>query len=202
VPWPGGASPVASTRGRPCAFLSSVIVPPSWPGPTCAVGWAQAPAWAAAHAVGAGWTRPPAAAGRALVGYQQLRNVKRPPRWAGAVSGETSWLTLVWAVLDLYVGHERPHLTRIGYEASDQPFPAGDGRIDSPRRNRPAADVQRLKNAAAFAERSPDQAPSEPAVAAHRSVGGLPTRAVGLSAGTCRVLGASCRRVIRTRRRR
>ena len=48
----------------------------------------------------------------------------------GRFPGETSCLTLVWAVLDLYIAHatngikftplERQHLTRIRYQGPDQ----------------------------------------------------------------------------------
>ena len=61
----------------------------------------------------------------------------------GRFPGETSCLTLVWAVLDLYISHatngikftqlERQHLKRISYEGHDERHPrGGDRRLDSP----------------------------------------------------------------------
>ena len=51
----------------------------------------------------------------------------------GRFPGETSCLTLVWAVLDLYITHatngikftqlERQHLKRISYEGHEQDIP-------------------------------------------------------------------------------
>jgi len=65
---------------------------------------------------------------------RSLGEVKRRTKVIGRFPGETSCLTLVWAVLDLYIGHatngikftqlERQHLKRIRYEGSDQPLPA------------------------------------------------------------------------------
>jgi putative transposase len=59
--------------------------------------------------------------------------VKRRTKVSGRFPGETSCLTLVWAVLDLYITHatdgikftqlERQHLRRIRSEGSDQPTP-------------------------------------------------------------------------------
>ena len=59
----------------------------------------------------------------------------------GHFPGEPSCLTLVWAVLDLYISHatngikftqlERQHLTRIGYEGrEDASSSGGDRRLD------------------------------------------------------------------------
>ena len=51
----------------------------------------------------------------------------------GRFPGETSCLTLVWAVRDLYISHatngikftqlERQHLKRLSYEGRDEPIP-------------------------------------------------------------------------------
>ena len=51
----------------------------------------------------------------------------------GRFPGETSCLTLVWAVLDLYISHatngikftqlERQHLKRLNYETHEQAIP-------------------------------------------------------------------------------
>ena len=59
----------------------------------------------------------------------------------GRFPGETSCLTLVWAVLDLYITHatngikftqlERQHLKRMRYEGHEQTDPrGGDRRLD------------------------------------------------------------------------
>jgi transposase-like protein len=62
---------------------------------------------------------------------RSLGEVKRRTKVIGRFPGETSCLTLVWAVLDLYISHatngikltqlERQHLKRISYEGRDEP---------------------------------------------------------------------------------
>jgi putative transposase len=64
---------------------------------------------------------------------RSLGEVKRRTKVIGRFPGETSCLTLVWAVLDLYISHatngikftqlERQHLKRISYVAHDEPVP-------------------------------------------------------------------------------
>jgi hypothetical protein len=64
---------------------------------------------------------------------RSLGEVKRRTKVIGRFPGETSGLTLVWAVLDLYIGHatngirftqlERQHLKRLSYEEHDEPIP-------------------------------------------------------------------------------
>ena len=64
---------------------------------------------------------------------RSLGEVKRRTKVIGRFPGETSCLTLVWAVLDLYIGHatngikftqlERQHLKRLRYEGHDEPVP-------------------------------------------------------------------------------
>ena len=64
---------------------------------------------------------------------RSLAEVKRRTKVIGRFSGETSCLTLVWAVLDLYITHakngvrfsqlERQHLNRIRYQGSQQTTP-------------------------------------------------------------------------------
>jgi putative transposase len=64
---------------------------------------------------------------------RSLAEVKRRTKVIGRFPGETSCLTLVWAVLDLYITHakngvrfnqlDRQRLTRIRYEGSEQPMP-------------------------------------------------------------------------------
>jgi putative transposase len=64
---------------------------------------------------------------------RSLGEVKRRTKVIGRFPGETSCLTLVWAVLDLYIGHatngikftqlERQHLKRIGYEGHHETTP-------------------------------------------------------------------------------
>jgi putative transposase len=64
---------------------------------------------------------------------RSLGEVKRRTKVIGRFPGETSCLTLVWAVLDLYITHatngvrftqlERQRLRRVRYEGSDQPIP-------------------------------------------------------------------------------
>src|SRR4051812_48027273 len=64
---------------------------------------------------------------------RSLGEVKRRTKLIGRFPGETSCLTLVWAVLDLYIGHatngikftelERRHLKRIRYGEPDQVIP-------------------------------------------------------------------------------
>jgi putative transposase len=64
---------------------------------------------------------------------RSLGEVKRRTKVIGRFPGETSCLTLVWAVLDLYISHatngikftqlERQHLKRIGYEGDEQAIP-------------------------------------------------------------------------------
>jgi putative transposase len=64
---------------------------------------------------------------------RSLAEVKRRTKVIGRFPGETSCLTLVWAVLDLYITHstngvrfsqlERQRLRRIRYEGSEQPIP-------------------------------------------------------------------------------
>jgi putative transposase len=64
---------------------------------------------------------------------RSLAEVKRRTKVIGRFPGETSCLTLVWAVLDLYITHakngvrfsqlERQRLRRIRYEGSQQPLP-------------------------------------------------------------------------------
>ena len=61
---------------------------------------------------------------------RSLGEVKRRTKVIGRFPGETSCLTLVWAVLDLYIGHatngikftqlERQHLKRMRHEGHDQ----------------------------------------------------------------------------------
>jgi putative transposase len=64
---------------------------------------------------------------------RSLGEVKRRTKVIGRFPGETSCLTLVWAVLDLYISHatngikftqlERQTLKRMRYEGSEQPIP-------------------------------------------------------------------------------
>jgi putative transposase len=64
---------------------------------------------------------------------RSLGEVKRRTKVIGRFPGETSCLTLVWAVLDLYITHatngirftqlERQHLKRISYEGHEQAIP-------------------------------------------------------------------------------
>ena len=64
---------------------------------------------------------------------RSLAEVKRRTKVIGRFPGETSCLTLVWAVLDLYITHakngvrfsqlERQRLKRIRYEGSEQTTP-------------------------------------------------------------------------------
>ena len=64
---------------------------------------------------------------------RSLGEVKRRTKVIGRFPGETSCLTLVWAVLDLYITNatngikftqlERQRFKRIRYEGSDQPTP-------------------------------------------------------------------------------
>jgi transposase-like protein len=64
---------------------------------------------------------------------RSLGEVKRRTKVIGRFPGEESCLTLVWAVLDLYITHatngvrftqlERQRLRRIRYEGSEQPTP-------------------------------------------------------------------------------
>jgi putative transposase len=64
---------------------------------------------------------------------RSLGEVKRRTKVIGRFPGETSCLTLVWAVLDLYITHatngikftelERQHLKNIRYQPADQPIP-------------------------------------------------------------------------------
>jgi putative transposase len=64
---------------------------------------------------------------------RSLGEVKRRTKVIGRFPGETSCLTLVWAVLDLYISHatngikftqlERQHLKRISYEGHDDAIP-------------------------------------------------------------------------------
>jgi putative transposase len=64
---------------------------------------------------------------------RSLGEVKRRTKVIGRFPGETSCLTLVWAVLDLYITHatngikftqlERQHLKRMRYEGHDQTTP-------------------------------------------------------------------------------
>jgi transposase-like protein len=64
---------------------------------------------------------------------RSLGEVKRRTKVIGRFPGETSCLTLVWAVLDLYIGHatngikftqlERQHLKRLSYEGHEQTLP-------------------------------------------------------------------------------
>jgi transposase-like protein len=64
---------------------------------------------------------------------RSLGEVKRRTKVIGRFPGETSCLTLVWAVLDLYISHatngikltqlERQHLKRIAYEGADETVP-------------------------------------------------------------------------------
>jgi putative transposase len=64
---------------------------------------------------------------------RSLGEVKRRTKVIGRFPGETSCLTLVWAVLDLYITHatngikftqlERQHLKRMRYEGHDQALP-------------------------------------------------------------------------------
>src|SRR3954466_11100392 len=64
---------------------------------------------------------------------RSLGEVKRRTKVIGRFPGETSCLTLVWAVLDLYISHatngikftqlERQHLKRMRYEGHDQTTP-------------------------------------------------------------------------------
>jgi transposase-like protein len=67
---------------------------------------------------------------------RSLGEVKRRTKVIGRFPGETSCLTLVWAVLDLYITHatngikftqlERQRLKRLRYEAPDQAVPEED----------------------------------------------------------------------------
>ena len=64
---------------------------------------------------------------------RSLGEVKRRTKVIGRFPGETSCLTLVWAVLDLYIDHatngvkftqlERQCLKRIRYEGNEQTIP-------------------------------------------------------------------------------
>jgi len=64
---------------------------------------------------------------------RSLGEVKRRTKVIGRFPGETSCLTLVWAVLDLYITHatngikftqlERQRFKRIRYEGSEQTIP-------------------------------------------------------------------------------
>jgi transposase-like protein len=64
---------------------------------------------------------------------RSLGEVKRRTKVIGRFPGETSCLTLVWAVLDLYISHatngihftqlERQHLKRLSHEEHDEPIP-------------------------------------------------------------------------------
>jgi hypothetical protein len=64
---------------------------------------------------------------------RSLGEVKRRTKVIGRFPGETSCLTLVWAVLDLYIGHatngikftqlERQTLKRMRYEGHQQTTP-------------------------------------------------------------------------------
>jgi putative transposase len=64
---------------------------------------------------------------------RSLGEVKRRTKVIGRFPGETSCLTLVWAVLDLYISHatngikftqlERQHLKRLNYEGHEQAIP-------------------------------------------------------------------------------
>ena len=64
---------------------------------------------------------------------RSLAEVKRRTKVIGRFPGETSCLTLVWAVLDLYITDakngvrfselERQHLRRIRHAGSEQPTP-------------------------------------------------------------------------------
>jgi putative transposase len=64
---------------------------------------------------------------------RSLGEVKRRTKVIGRFPGETSCLTLVWAVLDLYISHatngikftqlERQHLKRMRYQPADQTIP-------------------------------------------------------------------------------
>jgi putative transposase len=64
---------------------------------------------------------------------RSLGEVKRRTKVIGRFPGETSCLTLVWAVLDLYISHatngikftqlERQHLKRLSYEGHDDAVP-------------------------------------------------------------------------------
>jgi transposase-like protein len=64
---------------------------------------------------------------------RSLGEVKRRTKVIGRFPGETSCLTLVWAVLDLYITHatnginftqlERQHLKRMRYEGPEQTTP-------------------------------------------------------------------------------
>ena len=64
---------------------------------------------------------------------RSLGEVKRRTKVIGRYPGETSCLTLVWAVLDLYITHatngikftqlERQHLKRMRYEGHEQTSP-------------------------------------------------------------------------------
>ena len=64
---------------------------------------------------------------------RSLGEVKRRTKVIGRFPGETSCLTLVWAVLDLYIGHatngikltqlERQHRKRVRYDSRDEAAP-------------------------------------------------------------------------------
>jgi putative transposase len=64
---------------------------------------------------------------------RSLGEVKRRTKVIGRFPAETSCLTLVWAVLDLYISHatngikftqlERQHLKRLRYEGHDEAIP-------------------------------------------------------------------------------
>jgi putative transposase len=64
---------------------------------------------------------------------RSLGEVKRRTKVIGRFPGETSCLTLVWAVLDLYISHatngikftqlERQHLKRLRYDGHDETVP-------------------------------------------------------------------------------
>jgi hypothetical protein len=90
---------------------------------------------------------------------RSLGEVRRHTKVMGRFPGETSCLSLVWAVLDLFFSHanggatftdvDRQHLYRIKYQQAD-PDPArrgGHRRIDAPRDPEPRANFPRERDA-------------------------------------------------------
>jgi hypothetical protein len=90
---------------------------------------------------------------------RSLGEVKRRTKVIGRFPGETSCLTLVWAVLDLYITHatngvrftqlERQRLNRIRYEGREQTITeeVTAAQTDQPPGTWAAANLQQLRNA-------------------------------------------------------
>jgi hypothetical protein len=98
---------------------------------------------------------------------RSLAEVKRRTKVIGRFPGETSCLTLVWAVLDLYITHakngvrfsqlDRQRLKRIRYEDSDQPIPeeVSAGYTDHHREPQPTANLQQQRDATVLGLETP-----------------------------------------------